>query len=144
MLRRRSGQKLGLQSLGSALGVALTFGSCSRQAAAADEDRWWGRDKALHFGVSAGLAVGGYAVSTLVLDEPYQRSLAGAGFALSLGIAKETYDYTAHGDASWKDLSWDVAGTALGIGLALAIDLALGSSRDRDASPSSAALPLRF
>jgi putative lipoprotein len=85
-------------------------------------DDWWGHDKALHFGASAGLAAGGYAASTLVLEQPWQRASAGAGFALVLGGAKEGYDALGHGDASEKDFAWDVAGALVGAGLALVVD----------------------
>ena len=32
-------------------------------AEARAEDEWWGRDKALHFGVSGALAAGGYGAN---------------------------------------------------------------------------------
>ncbi|MCC6667312.1 MAG: hypothetical protein IT375_26430 [Polyangiaceae bacterium] len=92
-------------------------------AAAEDPDPWWGRDKALHFGVSAGLAAGGYAASSLVLEPRWQRAATGAGFALTLGAGKELYDATGPGNASLKDFTWDVAGAALGTALALLIDV---------------------
>lgn len=105
--------------------VALGF---AREARADEADPWWGRDKALHFGLSAGLAAGGYGAASLFLDERWHRAAVGAGFALSLGAGKELYDASSGGDASAKDLTWDVAGTAVGIGLALLVDyLATGS-----------------
>jgi putative lipoprotein len=87
------------------------------------QDAWLGPDKALHFGVSAGLAAGGYALSSLVLEKPWQRASAGAGFALSAGVAKELWDLSGRGDPSFKDLAWDGVGTAVGVGLALALDV---------------------
>src|SRR5688572_21890643 len=66
-------------------------------------DDWWGRDKALHFGVSAGVAASGYGLSSLVLDERWQRAAAGGSLALALGAGKELYDLGGGGDASWKD-----------------------------------------
>lgn len=92
-------------------------------AAADDPDPWWGRDKALHFGVSAGLSAGGYAASSLVLEPRWQRAATGAGFALTLGAAKELYDATGPGSASARDFTWDVAGAALGTALALLVDV---------------------
>ncbi len=92
-------------------------------ARAADEDPWWGRDKALHFGVSAGLGASGYAVSSLALDSRLERAAAGAAFSLTLGAGKELYDLSGGGDPSWKDFTWDVAGTSVGVGLALLVDL---------------------
>src|SRR5512134_305903 len=92
--------------------LAVVTLSLSRRASADDPDEWWARDKALHFGVSAGLAAGGYAAATPIVDERWQRAAIGSGFALALGAGKELYDLSGHGDASWKDFAWDVAGTA--------------------------------
>jgi putative lipoprotein len=97
----------------------------SSKTARAD-DEWLGRDKFLHFGVSAAIAGTGYAVSSLVFDERWQRATAGGSTALAAGAAKELYDLGGAGDASWKDFAWDVAGAAVGVGVAFAIDLALG------------------
>lgn len=109
--------------------VALLIALYPRAASAEEADPWWGRDKALHFGVSAGLAGGGYAVSSLVFDERWQRATAGASFALTLGAGKELYDLAGHGDASFKDFAWDIAGTALGTGVALLIDVVVSGDR---------------
>jgi putative lipoprotein len=86
------------------------------------EDDWLGRDKALHAGVSAGLAAGGYAVSSIWFDGRVERAAAGAGLALTAGAAKEVWDSLGDGDASWKDAAWDVIGTAVGVGVALLVD----------------------
>ena len=106
----------------SALCVCLL---CSGSTHAADEDPWWGRDKALHFSVSAGLGAGGYAASALFFKPYAARVLSGAAFSLSLGVAKEVYDATGAGDPSWKDLTWDLIGTGVGVGIALLSDLAI-------------------
>ena len=111
----------------SALTLAVAAFLASGEAKAADRDPWWGPDKALHFGFSAGLAAGGYGVSTLWLDERWQRALAGAGFSLTLGAGKELYDLSGHGDPSWKDFTWDAIGTAVGVGVALLVDVAVSS-----------------
>jgi putative lipoprotein len=114
--------------------------------AAAEPDPWLGPDKALHFAISAGLAGGGYAVSALVLDRPWQRAIAGSTFSLTLGAAKELYDLSGHGDPSWKDFTWDVAGTAVGIGIALLVDAALSSGKKNgDGSHAGVAVaPMRI
>lgn len=117
--------------IGSLLLAALALLSSGRVARAQEADPWWGRDKALHFGVSASLAAGGYAVSSTVLDERWQRASAGAGFALTLGVGKELYDATGHGSASGKDLAWDAAGTAVGVALALLVDVLITGSSAR-------------
>jgi uncharacterized protein YfiM (DUF2279 family) len=111
------------------LAVLLTTGP-----AVADE--WWGRDKALHLGVSAGIAAGAYGVAALAWKEPWKRALVGGGTALFAGAAKETYDGVGPGDPSGRDLAWDAAGTAVGVGLALSIDaLAHRRSRHRQRDP---------
>lgn len=91
-------------------------------AAAADADPWFGRDKALHFSVSAGLAAGGYGVTAAVADDRRWRLPAGALFALGAGVGKELYDLGGRGDASWRDLTWDLVGTATGLGVAWLVD----------------------
>jgi putative lipoprotein len=114
---------------GSALLLLGTLFLVPRLASAEEADPWWGKDKALHFGVSVGLSAGGYGVSSLVLDERWQRATAGAAFSLTLGVGKELWDLSGHGNASYKDFAWDVAGTLVGTGLALAIDLAVSGGR---------------
>jgi putative lipoprotein len=114
--------------VGTAVAVAAAVAGFSSTVRAADPDPWFGPDKALHFGISAGLAGGGYALSALVLEKPWQRAATGAGFSLALGAGKELYDLSGHGDASWKDFTWDVAGTAVGVGIALLVDVAIASS----------------
>jgi putative lipoprotein len=116
---------LAARFLGSTLPfAALVAASLATAApAAAEDDPWWGRDKALHFGVSAGLGASGYALSSLALESRLERVAAGAAFSLTLGASKELYDLSGGGDASWKDFTWDVAGTSVGVGLALLVDL---------------------
>ena len=110
--------------------------------ASADQDPWFGKDKALHFGVSLAAASAGYGVSSIWLERPWQRSVTSAAFALSLGIGKELADLAGFGDPSWKDLTWDVAGTAVGVGLALAIDLLFFQSSNPKNQPASNAATL--
>lgn len=124
------------------LGAALLL-SWQLLSGPARADEWWGPDKALHFGVSAGLGAGGYAASSLIWDEPWQRALAGATLALSAGVAKELWDASGHGDPSWKDLCWDGLGAAVGVGLATGIDLWLIKPSNSSAA-RGAALTMRF
>jgi putative lipoprotein len=95
------------------------------QVAAADEDDFWGRDKALHFGVSVALASGTYAVSASFFEARYPPLLLGAGVSLGLGVGKELADLAGLGTPSWKDLAWDAIGTVTGLVLAYGIDLAI-------------------
>lgn len=101
--------------------------SFTPDARAQETDRWLAPDKALHFGVSAGVSAASYAGATFVLDQPWQRAALAGGITLSLGAGKELYDATGHGDASLRDFAWDVIGCAVGVGLSFVIDLALRS-----------------
>lgn len=96
----------------------------SAPALAAEADPWFGRDKALHFGVSALLARSGTdsAAWLPVLERPWQRAAVGGGLALSVGVAKELWDLSGRGDPSLKDLTWDVLGVATGVAVALVVD----------------------
>jgi putative lipoprotein len=107
---------------GSLLAVALLLAPPSARA----EDRWTGPDKALHLGVSAALASAGYGVSSLELERPGRFAVGGA-VALGAGIDKEVWDLSGGGDASWRDLVADVAGTALGLAVAFGVDLLVAS-----------------
>ncbi len=109
----------------------------SRAQQAAAQDAWFGADKALHFSVSAGLAGGGYALAVPLVEAPWARATIGASFALTLGIAKELYDLSGAGDASWRDLTWDVIGTATGVLIALGIEwlVEVLSDNERAAPP---------
>lgn len=109
--------------------VALPF-LFARNAQAAD-DPWFGEDKALHYGVSVGLGTSGYAASALILEEPWQRAIAGAVFSLSIGAAKELRDASGSGNASWRDFAWDAAGTATGVAIAFPFDLAIAEAQGR-------------
>ncbi|WP_373047945.1 YfiM family protein [Vulgatibacter sp.] len=90
--------------------------------AAADDDPWFGPDKVKHFGASAALAVGGYALGAAFFDEVPARLATGAGIALGAGVAKEVADLAGAGSASWRDLVWDVAGTGAGLLVAWGVD----------------------
>ena len=105
-----------------ALAAVVAALAGARPARAADPDPWFGHDKALHFTASAALAVGGYGATGLVTDDRRVRLAVGGGFAFSVGIAKELWDLSGHGDASWRDLTWDAVGTVAGLAFAAAVD----------------------
>jgi putative lipoprotein len=115
---------------GPALGaIALgTILAAPRSAAAADPDPWWGPDKALHYGASAAIAGVAYAVSTQFFDTVPARAAFAAGVALAAGVLKETLDAAGLGDPSFRDLTWDVIGTACGVTVAISVDAALRPS----------------
>ena len=92
------------------------------RAARADDDPWLGPDKALHFSLSALIAGGGYAAAVPITDDRRWRLAAGAGLAIAAGAGKEIADRYDGGDASWRDFTWDLIGTATGVGIAWLID----------------------
>jgi uncharacterized protein YfiM (DUF2279 family) len=41
---------------------------------------------------------------------------------VGVGAAKEVWDLDGHGDASWRDLTWDLIGATTGVLFSLAVD----------------------
>ena len=119
-------------------GVALLLVPKAR-AQQADTDPWFGPDKELHFAASASIAVVVYAGASFQTDSRWKRAVAAASVALAAGVAKETWDLAGHGDASFRDLTWDVIGTTTGVLCAYAIDWAIGRLR----GPAAASAPAR-
>ena len=117
------------RALALAIVVALALALSTSPAHAQEDDPWFGRDKALHFTVSASLAVVAYAGASLKTDDRPTRVAAAITFALGAGLLKEAWDLTGHGDASWRDLTWDVVGTTTGVLVAYAIDWAVSRLR---------------
>ena len=77
-------------------------------------DPWWGRDKAIHFSASLILAGDGYATAATLTRRESVRVGVGASVAFAAGASKEVYDRYSGGDASMRDLTWDVVGAATG------------------------------
>lgn len=115
--------------------VVLGLGSPARAQEPRGDDPWLGRDKLLHFGVSAGIAFGGYVVGAGLYDCRPERFALGGGLAMGAGIGKELWDLGPGGDPSWRDFAWDVIGTAAGLALAWALDVALSPDTCPRASP---------
>lgn len=100
----------------------------------AEDDPWTSRDKVIHYGVSAGIAAGGYVAGALVFDTRAHALVMGAGAATIAGVGKELVDLGGHGNASWKDLAWDGLGMITGLALAWGVDLLIrGISAERPA-----------
>jgi putative lipoprotein len=97
-----------------ALFLVLTLAS-TVALAQADPDPWFAPDKALHFGVSAGIAALGYGGAALLTEQRGVRVALGAGLGLAAGIGKELLDLAGLGSPSWRDLAWDVLGTGFGV-----------------------------
>lgn len=121
--------------------VAIIFAVGAPASAQPGGDTWLGPDKAMHFGLSAGISAGGYAVGAVFWEDYPPRLLLGAGITLSLGIAKELFDLTGAGDASWKDLAWDVIGLATGLVVAFLLDLGVHLTRTRARERTEALTP---
>ena len=88
----------------------------------AEPDGWWTADKALHFSACFMFAGDGYATASVLSKQERYRLLAGFGVAFAAGAAKEVYDTSGGGDASWRDLTWDVLGAATGAAISWLID----------------------
>ena len=106
-----------------ACAAVLALMLAASSARAADPDPWLGNDKALHFGVSAGIAAGSYAASASLLEARGHALLVASGVTLAIGTGKELLDLAGFGDPSWKDFVADVAGTVAGLALAWSVDL---------------------
>ena len=117
----------------AALTVALSL-AAARPARAGDD--WLGRDKGLHAAASAVIAAGAYGASAPWIESRRGRAAVGASVALAAGLAKEAWDAAGHGDPSLKDLTWDVIGTAAGVGVALLVDTLI-HRRARASAPGS-------
>lgn len=108
---------------GMVLVAALTFSAGGAEAQS--DDDWFGADKALHFSVSAGLAGGGYALGAVFWHDYGPRFALGAGLSLTAGVVKELVDLAGTGDASWRDMTWNLIGIATGLLVAWLIDIAV-------------------
>ena len=64
----------------------------------------------------------GYAGASAFSKRESTRLTTGAGLALAAGTAKEVYDGYSGGDASLRDLTWDVVGAATGTVLSWLVD----------------------
>lgn len=79
------------------------------------DDSWFARDKAYHFGISAGVSAG---IATVALNNGQSDAEAmvyAVAFTMPLGVGKEVYDREIKKTYwSWKDLAWDFAGALAG------------------------------
>ena len=126
--RRQRPASLGRFSLALPLLLSLTATLAGPRIACADPanaDPWFGRDKLIHFSASASLAIVGYAGASMLTENRPTRVGAGAALAVSAGVAKELWDLDGHGDASWRDLSWDLIGAATGLLVSVGVDWAV-------------------
>jgi len=97
-------------------------------ATAGAEDRWFAPDKAKHFGATAAISGGSYAVASTVTTKEKWRVLTGLGSGISAAAGKEFRD-RSRGDASWRDFTWGAVGTAAGVTIAWAVTRAFHRQR---------------
>lgn len=100
----------------------MTASVVAMSALPARADTWWGTDKALHLGVSVGLSAGATAVTAAWIEAPLQRAAVGVVSSFTLGVAKELLDGLGLGEASFRDLTWDLIGSVIGASLAWAVE----------------------
>jgi putative lipoprotein len=127
-LRRQRAASRASFSVPLSLLVSLTTALAAARVARADSanaDPWFGRDKLIHFAASGSLAVVGYANASMLTENRPARIGAGAALAVGAGVAKELWDLDGHGDASWRDLSWDLIGAAAGLLISVGVDWAV-------------------
>jgi putative lipoprotein len=129
----------GRQRLIAIASIAATLTASPFCAAAdPDPDPWFGRDKLLHFGVSAAIAAGGYGLGKATIGGYAGPAILGSSLSLAAGATKELIDLAGYGDPSWRDLTWDVVGAAVGTGLCLGIDAIVHAG----SPPSTSAPPV--
>lgn len=106
---------------------------CSNAALAAppDPDPWWGTDKALHMGVSAGITGGGYAIATQLTDDIAGRAAIAASLGIGAGLGKEVLDALGLGTPSWKDFLWDFIGTGIAVSVSVSVDFGVRAARGK-------------
>ncbi|WP_426745400.1 hypothetical protein VZQ01_30830 [Myxococcus faecalis] len=111
-------------------------------ASAASGDDWLGPDKPKHFAACFVLAGVGYGAGALLFEPPEARLWTGAGLAMGVGVGKELYDLGRGTTFSFKDLAWDAAGTATGLGVSWLVDrLLFGPTPSPQARGSLRAAP---
>jgi putative lipoprotein len=99
--------------------AVVLHGSTAR---AQGTDRWFGRDKALHFAAGASFAAAGYAGTALVSDGRKPRIAVGVSVGVGANAAKEFRDRRSKGDPSWKDFAVGAIGSVVGTSVAWLID----------------------
>jgi putative lipoprotein len=97
----------------------------SKEGRADESDPWFGRDKFDHFIVSSALSSETYLVAAAHVKARGVALVIAGATSLAIGAAKEAWDLAGHGDPSWRDLAWDLIGTAGGLGLAWGVDLVI-------------------
>ena len=85
-------------------------------------DAWWGKDKQKHLLLSSGAALATYAWLGFFDVEPSVRTGATALVVLGAGALKEAWDLLGYGHPSWKDMTWNLIGLAVGLSVGWAVE----------------------
>ena len=101
------------------IAVADSIAPVPRQSA---RDPWFGRDKLLHFTASMLIQSTAHTVFRSRGADFYQASVGAGLVTATAGIGKELWDMQGHGDASFRDLTWDAIGGASGAVLMRQLD----------------------
>ncbi len=123
-------------SIAGLLAILLLLTPVRARGQGGGGDDWFGRDKALHFSFSAAIAGAGYAGASLATEDRRWRLAVGGSLAIAAGAGKEIADAYGLGDPSWKDFTWDLIGTATGLGVAYLIDRWLAAPQPQRARHS--------
>lgn len=86
------------------------------------DDPWFGRDKFLHFLVSAAIQSGAHTVLRANGSNYAAASRGAALVTLTAGVGKELYDLHQGRDFSFRDLTWDGIGGVTGAVLVRQVD----------------------
>lgn len=93
--------------------LALLLGGCSTMNH--PDDHWFGRDKAYHFGISAGISAGLAAAAENNGCNDGEAMVFAVAFTMPVGVGKELYDRKVKKTyCSGKDLVWDLVGALAG------------------------------
>lgn len=109
--------------IGFAFVIALGGPPAQRPDSAHGRDRWFARDKMLHFTASA-LIQGAAHTAFRARGADYAAASRGAAVVtLTAGIGKEVWDHYHPGhDASARDVAWDAVGGVAGAVVVRQID----------------------
>lgn len=114
-------QPAGLSIQPTSRDSAVSWGDSSTSAVddSLYRDLWTSKDKFYHLFVSAALSGGGYWALEASNNREDQSTVACFSITVCIGGLKEIYDYHhPRHHASWKDLTADIIGAALGVFIA--------------------------
>jgi len=105
-----------------ALVMGLLCCALGPMKAQAQSDAWWGKDKQKHLLVSLSVSAATYVWLGHSGVESSLRMGVTTLLVLSAGALKEARDAMGYGHPSWKDMTWNVIGTAVGLVVAYVVE----------------------